>query len=167
MLERDLVGALEVEDFACLVGRRNVDVQRFQNDADALHLFRAGDSQAARPDPQRVLQADAHVGPHGGANGGQLNLAATGAENRLAELVSEQAVCGAMHVHEVFRVCSDAAQDAEDGLHEHRRLHETAVEEVLEVVQVADVIALELEARAVSVANLQDVLDVAEGVLED
>ena len=43
-----------------------------------------------------------------------------------------------------------------------------AVEEMGQVVEVADVVALELEARAAALAELlQDVLDVREGVAED
>ena len=52
-------------------------------------------------------------------------------------------------------------------LHEQRRLHQAAIEEMREVVEVADVVALELEARAVAGAGRQDVLDVLEGVAED
>jgi len=65
------------------------------------------------------------------------------------------------HVHEVLDVGADAAEDAEDGLHEKGRLHPPAVEEVRQVVQMADVVALELEARAAALAELmQHVLDV-------
>ena len=49
---------------------------------------------------------------------------------------------------QVLGVGADAAEDAEDRLHEERRLDEPALEEVREVVEVADVVALELEARA-------------------
>ena len=44
---------------------------------------------------------------------------------------------------------------------------EAAVGEVRQVVEVGDVVALELEARAVVVAGGEDVLDVLEGVAED
>ena len=61
----------------------------------------------------------------------------------------------------------DAAQDAEHGLDEERRLDQPAIGEVAQRVQVADVVALDLEARAVGRAGVQDVGDVAERVLED
>ena len=48
---------------------------------------------------------------------------------------------------------ADAAEDAEDRLHEERRLDQLALEEVREVVEVADVVALELEARAAALAE--------------
>ena len=47
-----------------------------------------------------------------------------------------------------------AAQDAEDRLHEQRRLHQPAIEEMREVVEMADVVALELEPRAAALAEL-------------
>ena len=71
-------------------------------------------------------------------------------------------------MHHVLRIRADAAEDAEDRLHEERRLDELAVEEVGEIVEVADIVALELEAGAVGVAELlQDVFDVLEGVAEN
>ena len=79
----------------------------------------------------------------------RLHLVAAGAEDRPVVVVAEQAVGGALHVQQVLGVGADAAEDAEDRLHEQRRLDQPALEEVGEVVEVADVVALELEARAV------------------
>ena len=63
---------------------------------------------------------------------------------------------------------ADAAQDAEDQLHEERRLDHAAIDEMREIVEVADVVAFVLEARAVLVAErLDDALDVAKRVAED
>jgi hypothetical protein len=64
-------------------------------------------------------------------------------------------------VHEVLDVRPDRAEDPEDALHEQRRLASPAVEEVGEVVEVADVVALELEARAARADLVDDRLDVA------
>src|SRR5688572_31647661 len=62
---------------------------------------------------------------------------------------------------------ADAAQDAKDGLYEERRLHDAAVGEVAQRVEVADVVALDLEAGAVAGTGGEDVLDVGERILED
>ena len=62
---------------------------------------------------------------------------------------------------------ADAAQNAEHRLHEERRLDHAAVGEVAQRVEVADVVALDLEAGAVVFAGGEDVLDVGEGVPED
>jgi hypothetical protein len=47
---------------------------------------------------------------------------------------------------------ADATEDAEDRLHEQRRLHNPALEEMGERVEMADVVALEFEARAAALA---------------
>ncbi len=70
-------------------------------------------------------------------------------------------------MHDVLGVRTDAAEDAENALHEEGRLDEAAVDEMGERVEVADVVALDLEARAVVGAGGQDFLDIGEGVLED
>jgi hypothetical protein len=82
-------------------------------------------------------------------------------------LVAEQAIRGALHVRDVVGMRTDAAEDAEHALDEERRLDHAAVEESARRVEVADVVALDLEARAVVGARGQDVLDVLERVLED
>ena len=61
-----------------------------------------------------------------------------------------------LHEHQVARVGADAAEDAEDGLHEQRRLDQLLVEAVGQVVEVADVVALELEAGAVALPRSLD-----------
>ena len=80
----------------------------------------------------------------------------------------EQAVRGIAHVDQIGRIRPDAAQDAEDELDEERRPHQALVDEVGQVVEMAHVVALELEAGAVGLAQrAQDVRDVLEGVAED
>ena len=81
-------------------------------------------------------------------------------------LVAEQPVGGALHVQHVFRMRADAALQAEHGLDEQRRLHQALLEEVVEVVEMRGVVALELEARAGLRQRLQHVFDVLEGVAE-
>ena len=98
---------------------------------------------------------------------GDRQLVAAGAEHAPPVLVAEQAVGGALHVRDVLGMRADAAEDAEHALDEERRLDDAAIEEVRSRVQVPDVVALDLEARAVRRARGQDVLDVRERVLED
>ena len=92
---------------------------------------------------------------------------APGAEHRQVVVVAEQPVRDALHVQEVLHLRADAAEDPEDALHEQRRLHHAAVEEVRQRVQVPDVVALELESRALRRELVDDRLDVEERVLED
>src|SRR6185295_10663171 len=62
---------------------------------------------------------------------------------------------------------ADAAEDAEDRLDEERRLDDAAIGEVAQRVEMADVVALDLEARAVLGAGGQDVFDIRKAVFED
>src|SRR4029079_6511514 len=61
---------------------------------------------------------------------------------------------------------ADAAENAEYRLDEERRLDDAAVGEVAQRVEMADIVALDLEAGAIVGAGGEDVLDVGEGVLE-
>src|SRR5258708_39498869 len=61
---------------------------------------------------------------------------------------------------------TDAAENAEDGLHEQRRLDQFALKEMRKIVEVANVVAFELEAGAVVGTGAQDELDVLEGIPE-
>ncbi|AGP51969.1 hypothetical protein M271_01665 [Streptomyces rapamycinicus NRRL 5491] len=71
-------------------------------------------------------------------------------------------------MRKVVQVSAHTAQHAEDHLHEEGRFDPPLVDEPGEVVQVAEVVALELEPGAVCPAQLlHDVLEIGEGVLED
>src|SRR5829696_2246585 len=70
-------------------------------------------------------------------------------------------------MQQILGVGADAAQYAEDGLDEDWWLHEAAIEEVRQVIEVSHVVALELEAGTVRAHRLQQALDVGEGITED
>ena len=70
------------------------------------------------------------------------------------ELVTEKMIGDPPHVHEVLCFGSDPAEDAVDGLDQHRRLHQSAIDEVREVVEMPDVVALELELGAAFLAEM-------------
>ena len=106
-----------------------------------------------RAEPQRVLQPDPDVAAHDRAHRHERHLVAAGGEDRPGVVVAEQLVGDALHVDEVLRVGADAAEDAEDRLHEERRLDQPAVEEMRQIVEMADVVALELEAGAAALAR--------------
>jgi hypothetical protein len=61
---------------------------------------------------------------------------------------------------------TDAPADAQDGLNKERGLHQAAIEKVRGRVEMADVVALELETSTVAAARPQDLGDVLERVLE-
>ena len=139
-----------------------------QDRADAPHLVGVRFGELALADEQRILEADPDIAAHDRAHGDQRQLVAAGGEDRPAVLLAEQLVGDMLGMREILGIGADAAEDAEDALHEERRLDQLAVEEMGEGVEMADVVALELEARAMRLAEmLQDVFDVLEGVAED
>src|SRR5689334_17419211 len=92
---------------------------------------------------------------------------ATRANHRPMIRLTEEPVGRPLRVQHVFRMNADAAADAEHRLDEEGRLHEPAIEEVRGGVEMADVVALELESRAVAAAGAENLCDVCEGVLEE
>src|ERR1700728_656835 len=70
-------------------------------------------------------------------------------------------------MHDVLGMRTDSAQDAKHGLDEKRRLDEAALKEVIEVIEMPGVVALELEARSGAAERAQHEFDVLERVAED
>src|SRR5690606_31445058 len=99
--EADVVPALEGEEPAGLVWGGGLQAERLQDGADALDLVCVALGEPAGAQPQGVLQADADVGAHGGAHGGERELVAAGAEDGPGVGVAEQPVRGAPHVLDV------------------------------------------------------------------
>src|SRR5690606_29565230 len=62
---------------------------------------------------------------------------------------------------------ADTAKDSEHRLNKQRRLHQATIQEMLDIVEMSDVVALEFKARIVSVTGLEDVLDILEAVAEN
>src|SRR5580765_5387982 len=164
--KRHLVTALERQDFTRFIGRCYFEPQTFQYLADLGHLLGIGFGQFPGADPERILHAYPYIAADGGRDGRDTHLVLTGTEHRPVIVVAEETIGRALHHHDVFRMRPDAAQNAEHRLNEQRRLHEAAVEEMPQRVEMPNVIALDLEPGAVSGACGQDVLDVGEGVLE-
>ena len=138
-----------------------------QDAPDLLDLLGVALRQAPLLEVDRVLEADADVAAHDRPDGHEPRLVAARPEHGQLVVVAEQAVGDPLHVHQVLDVRADAAEDPEDRLHEQRRLDQPAVHEVGEVVEVAGVVALELEAGAARADLAHDRLDVGERVLED
>src|SRR4051812_31709129 len=69
-------------------------------------------------------------------------------------------------MRDIFGMRADASENPEDRLHEQGRLDQTAVQEMLEIIKVPDVVAFELEARAVIGAGRQNEFDVLERIPE-
>src|ERR1700722_16526606 len=88
-------------------------------------------------------------------------------KNRHIVVVAEQPIGGRTHMHQVLALSADAAQYAEDALYEKRRLHQSAVAEMSEIVKVPNVIALELEFGPVCAEFDDAAFDLPERIRED
>src|SRR5215213_10991737 len=166
-LEPDMLRPFETEHGARLV--RSGWLQReLAQDAHRLgDQIGVGLCQLAFAEIDVVLHTGANVAAHNRAHGDQVELVTARPEDAPPVVVPEQAVGGSLHVEQIFGIGADAAEYAKDGLHKERWLHEAAIEEVRKVIEVADVVALELEAGAVRAHRLQQALDVGEGITED
>src|SRR5216110_2518466 len=161
-LKSDIPPPFEFEHVARIAGRRDGESQFLQDAPRLRHLLGVGFRELAAAEPQAVLQPDAHVAAHHRAHRGDEHLVAPGAEHRPQVGIAEQSIGGALHVQHVLRMRADAAADAEHRLDEERRLQQLAVEKMRRGVEVPDVVALDLEARVVVAAALQDVRNIFE-----
>src|SRR5690606_14384470 len=62
---------------------------------------------------------------------------------------------------------ADTAKDSEHRLNEQRRLHQATIQEMLDIIEVSDVVALEFKGRIGSVAGLEGILDILEAGAEN
>src|SRR2546428_6457070 len=166
-LKSHIPRSFQLEHLARVARRSDGEAELLENPPRLRDLgsIRFGELPAAKP--QAVLEADAHVAAHHRRHRGDKHLVAAGAHDRPVVSVAEQTVGGALHVEHGLGMRADAAADAEHRLEEQRRLEQPPLEEVRRGVEMADVVALDLEASVVVGAGLQDVGDVLEAVLED
>lgn len=105
---------------------------------------------------------------HQGSLGDQGHLVAASTQHRPLVVPAKQLIGDAFHVHEVFWVGANTAEHAQDKLQKDRPLDQASVHEVLEVIEVPDVVALELEPGAMGVAQaFEHFFDVTKGVAEN
>src|SRR5205085_2404600 len=166
-LKSDIPSSLQLQHVARLVRRGDGEAELFQDAPRLRHLLGIGSRELAAAEPQAVFQPDAHVAAHDGAHRSDEHLVASSAEHRPVIRVAEKAIGGALHVEHILGMRADAAADAEYRLDEERRLEQAPLDEVRRDVKMPDVVALDLKARVVLGARLEDVGDVLEGVLED
>src|SRR5690606_16538061 len=146
--ESHLITALQREQFASLGGCCYFEGKGFQDASDPVDLIGVGLRQLPLPDIDGIFQTDADMSAHHGPHGTERHLVAPRSENGPLVIIAEELVGNPAHMHQVLGIRAYAAQNAEDTLHEERRLDQLAVEKVREVVEVSDIIALELEASS-------------------
>src|SRR3546814_14251893 len=72
-----------------------------------------------------------------------------------------------LHVHHLVGMRTDAAEQTEAGLDEEWSLDEPLLPEIMEIVEVARVVAFELVARARRIERLEGIADILEAVAKD
>src|SRR5919205_1810429 len=82
------------------------------------------------------------------------HLVASASQNRPVIILTKEFIRHALHVNEVLVVRTDAAQNSKNRLNKEGRLHQPAINQVSQIVKVADVVALEFETRAAALAEL-------------
>src|SRR5262249_31783327 len=134
-LKRDIVPSLERKHLPRLVRRRNIKRQLVQDRADLGDLSGITLGELALAQVDAVLESNSAMSTHDRAHRHQSHLMPPGAENGPVIAVAEQMVRSAAHVHQVLGIGSDAAEDPENGLYQHRRLNEAAIDKMRQVVQ--------------------------------
>src|SRR3546814_18182902 len=81
---------------------------------------------------------------HRGRLRGNFHLTGSCRENRPAILILEQSVGSALHMEHLFRVRADTAEQTEAGLDKKWPLDETLLPEIVQIMEVARVVAFEL-----------------------
>src|SRR5262249_37749026 len=152
-LESHTIRAFQRQDFARLRRRCDSEPEALKDRADDSDLFRIGAGKAFWPGPARIFEPDPDIAAHPGRLGGHAQPGRTSAQHGRFVLITKQAVRRTLHMGDILGMCADSAQYSEYGLNEEWRFHEAAVEAVFQIVEMADVIAFELEARAVRGAS--------------
>src|SRR3569623_1422651 len=139
-LKAHLVAALQPQHRAGLVRGRDLDVERFEDRAHFRHLLRVARRQFALADIEAVLQPAANAAAQQRALRQELHLRPPDRESGERVIVAEQPVGRLLERHEVFQLGADSAQDPENALDQERRLLQARIDEMLQIVEVADII---------------------------
>src|SRR5579875_911997 len=162
-----LLPPFNAKNLTRFVRRCHFQPKPFDNLARFFHLLRIALGKLTRTNPQTIFQPHAHVRAHCGGHRRNRQLVAPRAEHRPAVLIAEQAVRRSFHMHHIFRMRADAAQNAEHGLHEQRRLHQTALQEMRKIVKMPHIVAFKLKAGAGIAQLLERVFDIGKRVAEN
>ena len=122
---------LSCQDLARLVGRRDLQAEPLDDLARLRHLLGVDFGQPARADPQAVLEPDPDIAAHAPPPCAAMRIwlrPAPSTDQRYCSPNSRSAV--RFMCSDVLGMRADAAQDAEHGLDEERRLDQAAVEEM-------------------------------------
>src|SRR3954470_14274367 len=116
--DRGPVATLQPEHPARLVRRGDLQRELAQDTGDLLDLLRVALSEHPPREINTVFQAHANASSEYRALHHKRYLMPSRSQYRPDVVVPEQPICGTLHVHQVLGMGPDAAEDAEDRLHE-------------------------------------------------
>src|ERR1700730_14811180 len=102
--------ALESEQLAGFVGRRDLTTEILDDAADFRHLLGIAFGEFARPDIKRILEPDAHIAADHRGRGAEIHLMPAPRQHRPQIILAEQLVGGALHEEQIIEIGSDAAK---------------------------------------------------------
>src|SRR6516225_11901023 len=143
-LELHAVRALEPKRRARLGRGCDFKAQFLDNAADLRDLLGIAFGELARTDIERILKPDADVAAHHRGIGAEIHLVATAGQHRPIILLAEQSIGRALHEQKIVEIGANAAENAEDELHENWRFEHAAIDAMGKTVEVADVVAFVL-----------------------
>src|SRR3546814_657523 len=115
-----------------------------------------------------VLQPNAHISAHQGRLRNERHLILARRQHRpVIAFRAKQAIGRPLHEHEIVEIGPDSAHDAENELDEEWRLHQPLIDEIGQIVEMADVIAFMLELATLSSHCLKYISYILERVPED
>src|SRR5260221_4127450 len=100
-LKTHIPSSFELQHLSCIVRRCDHKAELLEDAARLGDLLGVRFRELPAPEPQAVLQADAHVAAHHRAHRGGEHLVAAGAQHRPAKPVAEQPGPAALHVQHV------------------------------------------------------------------
>ena len=165
--EGDLVAPLQREHGARVGGSCDFQSEAFDDLSRHRNLLGARGGELALAGPKTVFQSNPDIASKGHRLRRDAQLTRSGAEYGPAIVRAEQPVGRSFHMLDILGVSSDSTENPEHALDEIGRLNETPADKMRQVIEMSDVVTLELEARAVPVAGLENILDILEGVAED
>ena len=167
--EMDILRAFQLQDLPDFRGCGDFKGEFFKNAADLPDLFGVTLRLDAGAEIEIVFQPHAHIRAQDGAHGQKGHLVASCAQASKADTESRPNKRSA--VDRMTKRFSGSgpmpAEDSENCLNKERRLDDAAIDEVGEIVKVADVVALQLESSAALSKIAKNVFNVREGILED
>src|SRR5690606_8575030 len=154
----------QVQHLARFIGCSRFQRQFAQDADDLFNLFGVAFGEFALPDIDAVFQPDTDMSAHDGIVGGYAHLVPSRRQHRHVIVVAKQLVSSLTEMQNMLDLWLNTAQYAKHPLHKQRPFDQAFVAKVGEIVEMPDIVAFELEARAIVHQRAHTVIDLLEGI---